>query len=91
MGFLFGGGGGPSEEETRRQQETQQQAEERTQAQEEKVERQERQEKTKISARKRAIRRGGTMSQLVSQGRRNPMLGNPTMVDEQTKLGRNPR
>ena len=91
MGFLFGGGGGPSEEETRRQEERQQEAEERTQAQEEKVERQERQEKTKISARKRAIRRGGTMSQLVSQGRRNPMLGNPTMVDEQTKLGRNPR
>ena len=88
MGFLFGGGGGgPSEEETRRQQE----AEERTQAQEEKVERQERQEKTKISARKRAIRRGGTMSQLVSQDRTDPMLGNPTMPEEQMKLGRNPR
>ena len=87
MGFLFGGGGGPSEEEKRQRQE----AEERTQAQEEKVERQARQEKTKISARKRAIRRGGTMSQLVTQDRTDPMLGNPNMPDEQTKLGRNPR
>ena len=87
MGFLFGGGGGPSEEEKRQRQE----AEDRTQAQEEKVERQERQEKTKISARKRAIRRGGTMSQLVTQDRTDPMLGNPNMPDEQTKLGRNPR
>lgn len=87
MGFIFGGGGGPSDEEKKQRQET----EERTQAQEEKVERQERQEKTKISARKRAIRRGGTMSQLVTQDRTDPMLGNPTMPEEQMKLGRNPR
>ena len=92
MDFLFGGGGGgPSEEERKRQESREQRTEERVQKQEEKVERQERQEKTKISARKRAIRRGGTMSQLVSQDRTDPMLGNPTMPEEQMKLGRNPR
>ena len=96
MDFLFGGGGGgPSEEERKRQESREQKTEERVQKQEEKVERQERQEKAKITARKTAVRQGatgaGTMTQLVSQGRTDPMRGNPRMPDEQTKLGRNPR
>ena len=60
-------------------------------SEEEKKQRQELQEKKKFRARKSALRKGGTMSQLVSQERTSPMLGNPNMPEEQMKLGRNPR
>ena len=85
MGFLFGGGGSPDPEPTTPD------PQESVIKQEQKVERQERQEKKKFRARKSALRKGGTMSQLVSQERTSPMLGNPDMPEEQMKLGRNPR
>tara|TARA_B100002051_G_C16161006_1_gene358148 strand:- start:139 stop:396 length:258 start_codon:yes stop_codon:yes gene_type:complete len=85
MGFLFGGGGSPDPEPTTSD------PQESVIKQEQKVERQERQEKKKFRARKSALRKGGTMSQLVSQERTSPMLGNPDMPEEQMKLGRNPR
>ena len=85
MGFLFGGGGSPDPEPTTPD------PQESVTKQEQKVERQERQEKKKFRARKSALRKGGTMSQLVTQDRTDPMLGNPNMPEEQMKLGRNPR
>ena len=85
MGFIFGGGGSPDPEPTTPD------PQESVTKQEQKVERQEQQEKKKIRARKKALRKGGTISQLVSQDRTDPMLGNPTMPEEQMKLGRNPR
>jgi hypothetical protein len=86
MGFLFGGGGGSPDPEP-----TTPDPQESVTKQEQKVERQEQQEKKKIRARKTALRKGGTMSQLVTQDRTDPMLGNPNMPEEQMKLGRNPR
>ena len=96
MGFIFGGGGGdPKDDDQRYFSKTDSSPDENIKKQEERIERQERQEKKKIRARKTALRKGatgaGSMTQLVSQGRRDPMLGNPRMPDEQTKLGRNPR
>ena len=85
MGFLFGGGGSPDPEPTTSD------PQESVIKQEQKVQRQELQEKKKFRARKSALRKGGTMSQLVSQERTSPMLGNPNMPEEQMKLGRNPR
>ena len=92
MGFIFGGGGGdPKDDDQRYFSKTDSSPDENIKKQEERIERQERQEKKKIRARKTALRKGGTMGQLVSQQRTDPMLGNPRMPDEQTKLGRNPR
>tara|TARA_R100001443_G_C3336174_1_gene173488 strand:+ start:727 stop:984 length:258 start_codon:yes stop_codon:yes gene_type:complete len=85
MGFIFGGGGSPDPEPTTSD------PQESVIKQEQKVQRQELQEKKKFRARKSALRKGGTMSQLVSQERTSPMLGNPNMPEEQMKLGRNPR
>ena len=85
MGFLFGGGGGPSDEEKKQRQKT----EERTQAQAEKVQRQEIQERRKINQRMRKMKTGG-MSQLLGD-REEPTQGNPVQVQRTLGPDRNPR
>ena len=82
MGFLFGGGG--SSEPAPAPQPT-----ESVKKQEQKVQRQEIEERRKINQRSRKMRTGG-MSQLLGE-RDDPAQGNPVQVSRTLGPDRNPR
>ena len=82
MGFLFGGGG--SSEPAPAPQPT-----ESVKKQEQKVQRQEIEERRKINQRTRKMRTGG-MSQLLGE-RDDPAQGNPIQVQKTLGPDRNPR